>query len=555
MNQPEPQSSSFSILMNDVQKGLIKIPQFQRDFVWTKEKSARLLDSILKGYPIGTFILWKTKETLRTVRNLGNATLPDTPEGDFVQYILDGQQRLTSLFASFKGLSIRRAERVDNFGDLFIDLTATSEEELVITDISNMLPQSFVRIVDLLQGNIAFLASFPAEHHAKLSDYKMRLENYSFSTVLVREASIDVATEIFTRINVTGRPLTVFEIMVAKTFDATSDFDLARENDTLIDKLRDAGFETIAPTTVLQTVSAVLTKECSKKKILSLNKKEFIAVWNKVKESIFEAVDYFRSALRIPVSRLMPYNALLVPFAYFFFHHPQKPVGDRQVYLQDFFWRVSFGGRYSYSLESRLAQDIKRIDTILEGKLPEYDYPIDTTAEFVTNNGWFSVSRSYVKAVLCIFAYHQPKSFVDHSLVNINNDWLKRANSKNYHHFFPKAYLKKQGIEDARANHVANITIVDDFLNKRLIKQQAPATYMKSFQKSNPDFKKTMKTHLIRLDTFGVWENDYDRFFSRRCRAIAKQIEKRIVAQKIDGNQQLVHTDDYEEPELEQEYE
>lgn len=555
MNQPEPQSIPFPILMNDVQKGLIKIPQFQRDFVWTKEKSARLLDSILKGYPIGTFILWKTKETLRTVRNLGNATLPDTPEGDFVQYILDGQQRLTSLFASFKGLSIRRAERVDNFGDLFIDLTATSEEELVITDISNMLPQSFVRIVDLLQGNIAFLASFPAEHHAKLSDYKMRLENYSFSTVLVREASIDVATEIFTRINVTGRPLTVFEIMVAKTFDATSDFDLARENDTLIDKLRDAGFETIAPTTVLQTVSAILTKECSKKKILSLNKKEFIAVWNKVKESIFEAVDYFRSALRIPVSRLMPYNALLVPFAYFFFHHPQKPVGDRQVYLQDFFWRVSFGGRYSYSLESRLAQDIKRIDTILEGKLPEYDYPIDTTAEFVTNNGWFSVSRSYVKAVLCIFAYHQPKSFVDHSLVNINNDWLKRANSKNYHHFFPKAYLKKQGIEDARANHVANITIVDDFLNKRLIKQQAPATYMKSFQKSNPDLKKTMKTHLIRLDTFGVWENDYDRFFSRRCRAIAKQIEKRIVAQKIDGNQQLVHTDDYEEPELEQEHE
>ncbi len=72
MNQPEPQSIPLPILMNDVQKGLIKIPQFQRDFVWTKEKSARLLDSILKGYPIGTFILWKTKETLRTIRNLGN---------------------------------------------------------------------------------------------------------------------------------------------------------------------------------------------------------------------------------------------------------------------------------------------------------------------------------------------------------------------------------------------------------------------------------------------------------------------------------------------------
>ena len=78
MNQPEPQSMPFPILMSEIEKGIIKIPQFQRDFVWTKEKSAKLLDSILKGYPIGTFILWKTKESLRFVRNLGQADLPET---------------------------------------------------------------------------------------------------------------------------------------------------------------------------------------------------------------------------------------------------------------------------------------------------------------------------------------------------------------------------------------------------------------------------------------------------------------------------------------------
>ncbi len=91
MNQPEPQSISFSTLLNDIEQGLIKIPQFQRDFVWTKEKSALLLDSMLKGFPIGTFILWKTRESLRTVRNLGDASLPDTPEGEFIQHVLDGQ--------------------------------------------------------------------------------------------------------------------------------------------------------------------------------------------------------------------------------------------------------------------------------------------------------------------------------------------------------------------------------------------------------------------------------------------------------------------------------
>ena len=73
-----PESQSFLIpeLINDIKRGFIKIPQFQRDFIWSKEKAASLMDSILKGYPIGTMILWKTKETLRSIRNLGGINLP-----------------------------------------------------------------------------------------------------------------------------------------------------------------------------------------------------------------------------------------------------------------------------------------------------------------------------------------------------------------------------------------------------------------------------------------------------------------------------------------------
>ncbi len=79
MNLPEPLSVTFSSLMNDIEKGNIKIPQFQRDFVWSKEKSAKLLDSIIKGYPIGTFILWKTKDELRALRNLGGGRSSQHP--------------------------------------------------------------------------------------------------------------------------------------------------------------------------------------------------------------------------------------------------------------------------------------------------------------------------------------------------------------------------------------------------------------------------------------------------------------------------------------------
>ena len=58
MKLPEPQTRTFSGLIEEIKKGQIKIPQFQRDFVWTIQKSAGLIDSILKGYPIGTFIFW-----------------------------------------------------------------------------------------------------------------------------------------------------------------------------------------------------------------------------------------------------------------------------------------------------------------------------------------------------------------------------------------------------------------------------------------------------------------------------------------------------------------
>ena len=72
MNLPEPMNKQFSSLMDDVSSGRLKIPQFQRDFVWDIKKSASLLDSIIKGYPVGTFIFWKTRERLRSVKDIGN---------------------------------------------------------------------------------------------------------------------------------------------------------------------------------------------------------------------------------------------------------------------------------------------------------------------------------------------------------------------------------------------------------------------------------------------------------------------------------------------------
>jgi uncharacterized protein with ParB-like and HNH nuclease domain len=89
-------------ILDAVVSGEIRIPAFQRGFVWEMDRVAYLLDSIYKGYPFGSLLFWRTKQKLGTERNLGTFTLPD-PQADYpIDYVLDGQQRLTSIFTVFQ---------------------------------------------------------------------------------------------------------------------------------------------------------------------------------------------------------------------------------------------------------------------------------------------------------------------------------------------------------------------------------------------------------------------------------------------------------------------
>lgn len=550
MKLPEPQTRTFSSLVSEIDKGQIKIPQFQRDFVWSIQKSASIIDSIIKGYPIGTFIFWRTKERLRSIRNIGGQTLPELGEGESIDFVLDGQQRLTSIYACLKGLSIQRdgENRTDDFSKIYIDLSSKDNEQIVKIDVSEIDENKIISVLDLLVGDFTVLAAYPNQYHERLKLYKTRIESYQYSIIQIKDVPIDIATEIFTRINVGGKPLSLFEVMVAKTFDQPKNFDLLEKYEELIERLRPLNYETISDATVLQTVALILKNECKRQSILLLSKEEFIETWPKAVDAIERTVEYFRNYYRIPVSQLLPYSALIAPFAFFFYHHKDKPIGDKQKYLEDFFWRCALSGRYSSAVESKLAQDIKRIEKIVAGIQPTYEWGIDTSPEFIFKNGWFSASRSYVKAILCLYAYHEPKSFVDGSIVNISNYWLKQANSKNYHHFFPKAYLKKHNWEDFHINHVLNITIVDDFLNKREISAKKPSLYMKKFSETNKAIGSTMATHLIPdLDSFGVWNDDYQIFLDCRAAIVSKELSNRIIKQEIDEEGQSTLVDDTEE--------
>jgi len=533
--QPKPDSKKYADLISEIQKGVIKIPKFQREFVWSIDKTAKLLDSILKGYPIGTFILWQTSERINDIKNVGNLDIPDTPDGNKVEYVLDGQQRITSLFAAYLGAQIQKSgeKKITNYRDIVVNLDQDidGDDDQIIT--AEPTGEKFLPLCDVLNFSYSkakeLSEKFSEDELEAIDAYSTAFRTYEFSTVVLRKEDIDSAIEVFTRINTGGQTLTLFEIMSAKTYDENQNFDMQVKWDDLITELKDIKYEGISSTLALSMLALVLsrTKECKRKTILGLDKQAIIDNWDAVISALKDSIDYFRATYRIPVSQILPYDSLLVPFAYFFFFNKDKPQADQRLYLEEFFWRMSLSFRYSSSSESHLAQDIKRIDNILSGERPNYsDIKVDLASPQALIETNFSAGNSYCKAILCLLAYQEPKDFQDNGKVILDNSWLKVASSKNYHHFFPKAYLKDKTV--LNSNSLVNITFVSDHLNKRKIGAKAPSIYIGDFQDENSDINKALSSHFIDLNGFGIDSDDYDTFLKSRAKCIYDELRKRI---------------------------
>ena len=551
-HQPKPDAKKYSVLISDIEQGKVKVPKFQRDFVWDIDQTAKLLDSILKGYPIGTFILWETDQRINDIKNIGNFDLPEIEYGP-VQYVLDGQQRITSLFAAYKGASIQKVgeKKITNYKDIVVDLDPDDEtsDGNIVTTLSKAkrpLPLHDVLNFNHKKSKELEAQGFTGEDLDKIDAYKDAFSTYDFSIVTLRKNDIESAIEVFTRINTGGKVLTLFEIMSAKTYDEAANFDMQAKWEQFQKKLNDSKYENISPSVILQILSLIISesKECKRKTILGLEKADILAQWDAAISAIEKTIDHFRTVLRIPVSQLLPYDTLIVPFAYFFLKTGKAPTGQQRKYLEELFWRSSLSLRYSSATESKLAADIKKVDLIIEGQrplYPEFKLFINSPDDLRTTE--FSTGNAICKSILCILAYHEPKDFDTNGKVLLDNSYLKIASSKNYHHFFPRAYVRKNGsdAETPYANSIVNITLVSAELNKKRIAAKAPSVYLGDFADENSELKHALKSHLIDLDGASVIQNDFTAFLKNRSEALFEEIQKRIEPSEASAKTDPVH--------------
>ena len=241
------------------------------------------------------------------------------------------------------------------------------------------------------------------------------------------------------------------------------------------------------------------------------------------------AVDFLRSEMSIPVSQLLPYPVVLVPLAYFFHEIKNKKASSAQkLLLEQYFYWAGLNGRYSSAAESKIAEDLKKMIDIAKGKGPKYPRDeLQINTETIQQT-WFSTGNAFCKAVLCLLASKKPKSFDTNGDVLLDNSNLKIASSRNYHHFFPKDYLKKKQ-PDQEANWIANIALIDAYSNKHKIAAKAPSAYITAFMSTNPRLKQGLRTHFIGdPDAFGVLNDDYQTFLSMRSEQIASNLRSKL---------------------------
>ena len=213
MATPTGANPTINEIVKCITDGEYRIPRFQRDFVWDIKKSASLLDSIFKGFPISSVILWKTKNELTEIRNLGGIKIPGRDTGRYTSYIIDGQQRLTSLYFALLGLKTGSGS---DFSEMCLSLVAEKGEQIVFEALpKDADPDDYVNLKSLFNAT-----ALAGSHPEKRLQYYQILLQYKISVIEIDDDSLALedVIEIFERLNLGGKKLNLFSIIAARSY-------------------------------------------------------------------------------------------------------------------------------------------------------------------------------------------------------------------------------------------------------------------------------------------------------------------------------------------------
>jgi len=506
-------------IIREIERGVLRIPQFQREFVWDKPRVMKLLESIYLEYPIGSFFFWDApRKYYDFYRDIAELNLPKPDKYEKITFILDGQQRLTSLYVTVKGLTLYNR----NYKKICFDL---DEKVFVDRQPDN---QRFVSISDLLSNDgFDIYEGLTVERKKSFNECYQRFNNYPFSAIDVRDKELDEVCDIFERINQGGQKLNLFDLISASTW--TPDFDLRQAVKGENEKLKDKGFGEIHNEVYVQTLALIAKGSCTRVVQLQLRTDDVKNYWKTSLDCINLAIDYIRHNFGVVNSLFIPYRGMIPVIAYLFYKiKSRSPTREQAEALSQWFWQTTFSERYSASILTLMTEDKKLMDKIAAKKDAAVKYPLNLDIESLTNIRMYR--RSAIKnGVLCLLARKNPRHFKNNTPLMLGDAYFSDFNNSEKHHIFPKVFVQKKHYA-VMVHSLPNFCFLPAELNKE-ISSKRPSKYFADYAKQNPDFEDTLKTHLIRYDK-SIEKDDYLSFLASRAAMILEEIT-RITGSKI----------------------
>ncbi len=510
------------------------LPDFQRDFVWDPHMTQELIVSIANNYPAGSLLRIRNTHNLFACREFQGALPLDGYKPTFL--VLDGQQRLTSLYQAFYGLGehryyldLRRLLDGADFEESLFHLRATLKrareyESLDVQARELILPLSILKggAGDFMGWimKVSRMVTTDGQRVAledALIDLEKRwirtIDDYKFPVVTLTDTtSAEAVCTIFETLNRTGVKLSPFELLTArfwpKNVNLRQLWTKAQEDHPII-----ADF-LIDPYYVLQSVSlaARSTPSCKRSDVLNLEASAIEAWWEPAIDGLDKGLQLLRDDCGVIIPTWLPYNTMVIPLAAVLAKLP-LPVGPeagaiRQKLLR-WYWCSIFGQTYENAPNSQAAKDtVEVLAWCVGGSEPEtvrgfrFDPRIlrDTTPR----------QRALYRGAVCLILRHGPRDF--HNGAKLTGD-LIIEHSVDDHHVFPQAYLDRQGVLARLRDCVLNRTLIDRTTNRR-IADRAPADYMAQIRTSlgADKFQELLRSHQLPGDQESpLWGNDFER--------------------------------------------
>jgi len=519
----------ISTVLDHIDSGHMALPEFQRGYVWNRDQVRGLFDSLYRRHPVGGLLVWATESKTAVHRGDGQLT------AGVVKLLLDGQQRMTSLYGVVRGQPPKFFDgNAKAFADLRFNLETqtfsfyqpvTMKGDALWIDVTALMKSGNVGL-----GEFVSQLSQSPDHAPKMGEYVSRLSSLLAITeidlhveeVTGPDKTLDVVVDIFNRVNSGGTKLSRGDLALAKI---CADWPEARDNmKAKLAEWQEAGYH-FSLDWLLRSVNTILTGEAKFQFLHDKNAEEIQDALKRASSQVDKCLNMIGGRLGLDHDRvLFSRYALPVMVRYLDQHDGALTEQERDKLL---FWFAEAGmwGRFSGSTESYIDQDLAAIsgeddglDKLLD-QLRLWHGGLSVEPGHFT--GWSRGARFYPVLYLL-------------TRMGEARDWgtglplkaslLGKMSRLEVHHIFPKAQLYKRKHKKPEVNALANFCFQTKETNLD-ISDRLPQDYFPKIEKKHPG---ALASQWIPTDP-ELWQiENYAAFLETRKKLLAEEANRRL---------------------------